>query len=154
MSENRKSAAGRSRKPAADTAKVPARTLPRPVDNVRAVASDYPFALLLGGMALGVVVGAMLPRAAGRKLARGAVAAATLAGELGLIYGRQALDKAGETAGSLDGLKAAVATTAADYSRRAADVTEDALTAARTSAREVGHKIGRQAIRLRSQLRH
>lgn len=152
------------------TAKVPAKTRtkaapkanqPTTVDSARAIASEYPFALLLGGLALGVVAGALLPRAAGRRLTKGAVAAASIAGELGLLYGRQALEKAGDAAGSLDGLKETVGANAADYSRKAADLVGDAGRKAAEAAseafaatRDASHKIGKQAIRLRSHLRH
>src|SRR6185369_15286450 len=67
-----------------------------PPEGYRALAMDYPFTLVLGGLAVGAIVGAMLPRSAARKLGRAAIAAAGVAGELGMAYGRQAMDAAGE----------------------------------------------------------
>jgi hypothetical protein len=134
---------------------------PAPTERVRAVASEYPFALMLGGVALGVIAGALLPRSVGRRLGKAGMAAAAVAGELGLAYGRKALEQAGTAASSLDEAKDAVAANAADYSRRAADlmseagrIAADAAGEALGSARDASHKIGQQAIRLRSHLRH
>jgi len=146
---------GTKGKTVSETAKTPARPqAAEPAESVRALAGDYPFTLVLGGLALGVVVGALLPRSAGKKLAQGAVAAATLAGELGLIYGKQALERAGEATGSLDELKDAVSARASTLSRKAAEAAGEALGSAGATAREASDKIGRQAARLRSHLRH
>lgn len=131
------------------------------LNRVRNLAAEHPFALILGSLALGAVAGALLPRSAGRKLSKGAVTAASMAGKLGLIYARQAMEKAEDAAESLAELKETVGTGAADYSRKAADLVsetgrkasnmaEDTL----ASARNVGQRIGKQAIKLRSHIRH
>ena len=158
-----------------DASQSPIRALPQPAEplaGARALAGEYPFAVMLGGLALGALVGAFLPRSAGRKLAKGAIAAASVAGELGLLYGRQALEKAGDAAGSLDELKDSVSSSATDYSRKAADavggasrkaadivgdagrLAADAAVDALASARDASHKIGKQVIKLRSHMRH
>ena len=154
-----------------------------PPEGLRALAMDYPFALVAGSVVVGAVVGALLPRSPFRKLAGGAAALATVAGELGMVYGRQALDKAGEAAGKLEDLRGDLGESAADYSRRATtligtasrvageviqeaaksalqagevmqDKVLDAAATAQKSTREAGAKVGRQAIRLRSHIRH
>ncbi len=122
-----------------------------PPEGLRALAADYPFALLIGGAALGVLAAAVLPRglrlAVGSKLSRRAVAAAGIAAELGLAYGKRALEAAAESAGEArekaGDLGAAATAGVAGYSQKAA-----------RTAREAGITIGRQAIKLRSHLRH
>lgn len=158
-----------------------------PPDGVRALAMDYPFALLAGSVVLGALVGVVLPRSPGRKLAGRVVTLATIAGELGMAYGRQAMEKASDTAGvaaeKLEDLREDIGGTAADYSKRAGglismagkiasealhdvartaleaseavqDKVQDAARTTQKSTREAGMKIGRQAIRLRSHIRH
>jgi len=150
-----------------------------PPEGYKALAMDYPFALVLGGLAVGVVVGALIPRSAASKLARGALAAAGVAGELGMTYGRQALDAAGDLSDDgrrklgnlgdhLTELGETLSESAGTYGRKAADVAGAASeamgkaagraveTAGDTAetARETGLKIARQVIRLTSQLRH
>lgn len=150
-----------------------------PPEGYKALAMDYPFVLVLGGLAVGAIAGALLPRAAGRKLVRGVVAAAGVASELGLAYGRQAFDVAGELSDEgrqklgglgekLVELGESVSESAAAYGRKAADFAADAASGAgkaadkagqsagvaAESARESGMKIARQVIRLTSQLRH
>jgi len=169
------------RKVAESQASLSRPTLPErnPPEGYRALAMDYPFAIVIGGLALGAIAGALLPRSAARKLARGVVAAAGVAGELGLTYGRQALDAAGDlsdegreklgTIGEkLAELSESVSEAAGAYGRKAADLAGDAASsagkaagkAAETagdaagSARDSGMKIARQVIRLTSQLRH
>lgn len=148
----------------ADLAKT---TLPErnPPEGVRALAMDYPFAILLGGLAVGVVAGAMFPKAAGRRVSRKALAAAAVAGELALTYGKQALQLANETAASakteggkiLDGigerledLSGTVGEAATGAGKRAADVSSDAA----ETVRETGMRIAQHVIKLTSQLRH
>ncbi len=158
MSENRKTSAnGGEQAHSAPAAEGSSPDFSR----VRNLATEHPLALIVGGLTLGAVAGALLPRSAGRRLAKGAVAAASMAGELGLLYVRQAIEKAEDAAESLAELKETVGTGASDYSRKAADLVsetgrkssnmaEDTL----ASARDVGQRIGKQAIKLRSHIRH
>lgn len=143
-----------------------------PPEGMRALAMDYPFAMLAGSVVVGAMIGALLPRSAASKLTRHAIAAAGVAAELGMAYGRQALDKAGETAGKLEDMRGdlggKLSDGASDLSSKAADLFGDAaeligeagrmageaMQDAAESARQAGLKIGRQSIRLRSHLRH
>lgn len=136
-----------------------------PPEGLKALAMDYPFALMLGGVAAGVVIGALLPKGAARKLTRGAIAAATVAGELGLTYGRNTLEAANETAatvtregrlkledlsGKLADLSESVGENANEAGKRALAVASDAA----EGARGTGLRLARQVIKLTSQLRH
>lgn len=49
---------------------------------------------LVGGLALGVLAAALLPRGSARRLAKGAVAAATVGTEAGMVLARQARERA------------------------------------------------------------
>ena len=135
-----------------------------PPEGIRALAMDYPFAMILGGVALGAVAGALIPRAAGRRLTQGALAAATVAGELGLAYGKHALEATGEAAASaskegrqllsglgerIEDLSGTVGQSATHAGKRAADAAGEAAEV----ARDVGMRIAQQVIRLITQAR-
>lgn len=121
-----------------------------PPEGYKALALDYPFTLILGGLALGAIAGALLPRSATRKLGRGAVVAAGVAGELGLAYGRQALETAVEVSGGGREKLGALGEKLMELGETVGAGASDAA----GSARDTGLKIVRQVIRLTSQLRH
>lgn len=136
-----------------------------PPEGVKALAMDYPFALMLGGLAVGVVVGTLMPKGTARKLTRGAIAAATVAGELGLTYGRNTLDAANETAATvtregrqkLDDLSGKLADLSGSMSENANEAGKRALAAASDAAegaRDTGLRLAQKVLRFTSQLRH
>jgi hypothetical protein len=59
----------------------------------------HPGIALAGGLALGVLASALLPRGSARRLAKGAVAAATVGSEAGFALARQARERARSAAG-------------------------------------------------------
>lgn len=65
-----------------------------PPEHVSTLAGQYPLLTLAAGALAGVALGALLPRALGRKFSRRAVTIVTLAGELGLAASRRARDAA------------------------------------------------------------
>jgi len=67
-----------------------------PPETYADLGRDYPLALVAGGLAVGLIAGAVLPRGAGRKLAQGIATAAVAAGEIGLGYGHKAVEAASE----------------------------------------------------------
>ena len=67
-----------------------------PPETYRELGGDYPVALLVGGLAVGLIVGVLIPRALSRKFGRNALAMATAAGELGSSYGRKVIDSAAD----------------------------------------------------------
>lgn len=116
------------------------------------MALGHPFALVLGGLALGAVAGALLPKSLGRRIGKGAVAAATMAAERGLAYGRQALEKTNETAREgrqkLGTLSETVGDEIVIYGKKAANSVD------LEPVRESGMKLARKVRKLASQLRH
>jgi hypothetical protein len=67
-----------------------------PPEKFSGLIGDYPGLAIAAGLGLGLLAGSLIPRSAGRKLVRGAVFLASTGGELGLIYGKQALHKVDE----------------------------------------------------------
>jgi hypothetical protein len=121
-----------------------------PPESLSDLARDYPGLVVVGGIALGLLVGALLPRGTARRLAQGAVAAAAASGEAGLSLARSARARA-ESAASDAGeqlaeLKDEAATSAGKLRRRASRAAGDASGA--------GLDIARAGLRLLSSLRH
>lgn len=69
-----------------------------PPESYRSLAGEYPWLAMAAGAGAGLLLGALLPRSFGGRLGRRALAAATVAGELGLAISRQARDAAAEAA--------------------------------------------------------
>jgi hypothetical protein len=136
-----------------------------PPEKLTSLIGDYPGLAIVAGLGLGVLVSALLPRHAGRKLAKGAVFVATAAGEVGLALGKQALEKADDA--TRDG-REILSETAADAGRLAADAGRKASKAAQdaghnaqrlagdatTTARDLGLALARKAVDAASRLRH
>ena len=108
-----------------------------PPENYRTLAKEYPWLALAAGLGVGVLVAALLPRNALGKAGRRAMGAATAAAELGLAYGKQARDAAGEAAH--DGLVIIDETTAPLRQR---------ATTAGKSARSRGMRLAREVVKL------
>ena len=68
-----------------------------PPEDYRSLAGQYPLLTMAGGLAAGVLIGALLPRKVGGKLGARALSAATIAGELGLALSKTARNRAGQT---------------------------------------------------------
>lgn len=69
------------------------------VKNLTEQIKAHPGIALAGGLALGVLASALLPRGSARRLAKGAVAAATVGSEAGFALARQARERARSAAG-------------------------------------------------------
>ena len=61
-----------------------------PPEQLSMLAGEYIGLSIAGGLVLGLVVGALLPRGPGRKLSRRALKLAALAGEAALVLGQRA----------------------------------------------------------------
>lgn len=139
-------------------------------EGLLAAAAEYPFLSVFGGIAAGAVIGALLPKALGGKLVRRSVALATVAGELGMVYGKSALEKAGEVGheaqerlgdavksldeGTADARARAVelaseaGTRASHLAGEAFSATRDTSTRLAGSTRDAGLDIARKVIKL------
>lgn len=69
-----------------------------PPEDYRGLAREYPWLTVAAGVGIGVLIAALLPRKFAGKTAKRAMGIATVAAELGLTYGRQARNAAGEAA--------------------------------------------------------
>lgn len=67
-----------------------------PPETYTELGKDYPVALVAGGLAIGLLAGALLPRGFGRRVARSMVTAAAITGEISRKYGGQVVNVAGE----------------------------------------------------------
>lgn len=120
-----------------------------PPETYRSLAGEYPWATVLGGLALGALAGALLPKGAARKLGSRALTIATVAGELGLTFSKQARDKAGEVGregiARLGDLSESVGENTADLRQRAGS--------AAGRARSRGLELAGRAVKLAARVR-
>ncbi len=120
-----------------------------PPDDLRSLAADYPLLTIAAGLGAGLLLGAVLPKAFGRKFASRAITAATIAGEIGLMMGGKA-KKATLEAGS-EGLHRL-----SDLRDETAEFRERALRLAGSvvgGARNSGITLAREAVRLAARAR-
>lgn len=113
-----------------------------PPESYRTLAGEYPWLTVAAGLGAGLIVGALVPKAVGGKLGKRAVAAASLAAELGLALSRRAGSEVEER--GRDGLRR-VSEAAAPLRQRAARGTR--------SARETGLVLAREALKLAARRR-
>jgi len=90
----------KSDRPRASKKPVSATQLPdgEPPEKLSTLAAEYVGLSIAGGLVIGLLIGALFPRSAARRLARNAGKVATVAGEVGMAYAAQAIARAGETA--------------------------------------------------------
>lgn len=124
-------------------------TLPkRGQDAARSVtnfAREHPGAIVAGGVALGLIAGAVLSRGTGRKIVRHALTLAEVAGTASLALGKQAMDKAEDAGGELRRQGEAIAGKAG----KLAEPAEEAVDA----ASEAAQRLLRKAVELAGKLR-
>lgn len=113
-----------------------------PPESYRSLAAEYPWLTVAAGLGAGLLVGALLPKKAGTKLGKRALAAATVAGELGLALSKQARERAGDA--GREGL--------ARLGEGGAAVRRKAGSAA-GSARATGLTLARHAVKLAARAR-
>jgi hypothetical protein len=111
------------------------------VDFVR----EHPGLVVAGGVALGLVAGALLSRGGGRRLARHALTLAEVAGTASMALGRQAMERA-EDAGS--GLRRQ-GEVLAEKAGKLAGPAEEAV----DTASEAAQRLLRKAVELAGKLR-
>ena len=104
---------------------------------IEKAVADHPLALLAGSMVLGVIAASFLPRSWGSKLGSRMLGLATVAAELGAVYGTKALSAAAEGA-----------RTGQDKLEDLGEVLADQGSDARRRAIELGTLAGKRAIEL------
>lgn len=105
-----------------------------PPEGVSGLIADYPGLAIAAGVGIGLIAGALLPRSAGRKMARGAVFLASTGSELGLALGKQALRKADEaTRDSRERLSETAGDVAHTVAERASDLSHKAAEVSRSA---------------------
>jgi hypothetical protein len=67
-----------------------------PVDQMTAFAREHPLVLVAGGLAIGIALSALVPKSPTRKLSKNAFGFFATLAELGISYGRQAMEAAEE----------------------------------------------------------
>lgn len=132
-----------------------------PPEGVSGLIAEYPGLAIAAGIGIGLLVGALLPRSAGRKIARGAVFLASAGGEIGLALGKQAFQAADEaTREGRERLTETATGVAQNITERASDLGHKATDAGRNAninakrlagdaserARDVGAGIAKLAI--------
>ncbi len=130
-----------------------------PADPWKAVskfAHEHPAVVIAGGIATGLLVGALIPRRTIRNVSRRAVELAELAGAAGLTLGEQARRKAEAAGADLRERGAAVAERAAErietYGEAAAERAERILDSAEQAAGKAGKIIADKASELKSRV--
>ncbi|MEP7222098.1 MAG: hypothetical protein ABI673_05460 [Novosphingobium sp.] len=120
-----------------------------PPEGFVALAMDYPFAAIAGGLAIGLLAGSFLPRGTGRRLAKVATSAALTAGSIGRDYGMQALETVGEA--SRDGRQklGELGHAAAAQGKRALHTTDEQA----RKGRDLGLRLVGEAMKFASTLR-
>ena len=113
-------------------------TAKRITDQIKA----HPGLAIAGGVALGVIASALLPRGSARRLAKGAVAAAAVGSEAGLALARQARERAASAAGEASEQLGKAGSGARQLSQRAAAVGSNAASAGLDLTRTVLRVLG------------
>lgn len=124
-----------------------------PPDRFSTLAGEYPFLVMAGGIAAGILIAALVPRAVASKVAKRAGVLAAVAGEFGMAYSKHALDKAGEAGRDA---REKVGEWGEAIDDNTADARERAAKAARSAAgtaRSTGLALARNAVRLATKAR-
>jgi hypothetical protein len=65
-------------------------------DRLTSVARQHPLLLIAGGLAIGVALSTLIPRSPTRRMSKNAIGFLATIAELGIAYGRQAMEAAEE----------------------------------------------------------
>lgn len=110
-----------------------------PPETLADLAREHPGLVLAGGLAVGLLVGALIPRRKGGRLLRNAASLAAVAGELALAFGEQTREKAEDARDRIVDLSHK----AGDVSRRAAHTGMEKG----DEARAAGLRMARKAVK-------
>lgn len=106
-----------------------------PPEDYRSLIAEYPWLAVAAGAGLGLLAGALVPKKTGSKFGKRALSLAIAAGEIGLALSKQAGERAGEA--GRDGLSLA----------------KQGGKQVRSTARNTGATIAREAIKLAARVR-
>jgi hypothetical protein len=115
---------------------------------------EHPAVFIAGGVALGVVIGALIPKRTGSSVAKRALALAATAGEIGLAASRQAREGAEKAAHEAKGLAGKAATEAGKLIDRDSVIVREKAGQLASVAREAGQRVAERASDLASRLKH
>jgi len=140
---------------------LPRQEKPDTAAQVSAFVREHPLLVVAGGIALGAVAAALLPRGTGRKLVRRAANLAELAGTASAILGTQLREKAGEAGAGMREQGAAMAERlerlGTDATARVGKLSEAAGTRIEKlidPVESAASKVAKKAAELRSRVRH
>lgn len=120
---------------------LPRRNADNPARAVTDFVKEHPVLTVAGGVAVGVLVSALLPKGAARRAAGRAVTLAELAGAATAAFGRDAWDKAEDVGGELRERTAALGSAAAERAGRVREAAADRIAPAGDAASELVHRI-------------
>lgn len=126
---------------------------------------DHPLLVVAGGIAIGAVVAALLPRGTGRRVARRAVQLAEVAGTASALLGSRAKDAAsaageglreqgGVLAEKLERLGETASDRLGQARSSAAPLVERLIDPVENAALKAAEKVSKKASELRSRVRH
>ncbi len=114
---------------------------------------QYPWLIVGGGIAVGALIAALMPRGTGRRLGKQAMAAAAIGTEAALAFSKQARDAASEAGREglerLGDLGETIGDGTADFRDRASKVGGSAV----RQARDTGFSLAREAVKLAARVR-
>ncbi len=126
---------------------------PEPPEDLASLLKEHPGLILAGGLAVGLLAGALLPKKAAAKtggnLGAKALSLAAVAAELAMTLGQQARDQAGDAAREGRAKLADLGESAGTLGRKAAY----RASAVRGEAARTGLKLARQAVKLAAKTR-
>jgi len=122
--------------------------------SLSALVRENPAAFIAGGVVLGLVLGALIPKRATGSLTKRALALAATAGELGLAASRQARESAGRAAVDARDLAGKAAKEAGKIIDRDAVIVREKAGQLAEVARGAGAKVADRAGSLASRLKH
>lgn len=127
-------------------------------DNAADFVAAHPFTSLAGAIALGVIIGAVLPKSTGRKLGKGAVGVAGFAARIGASYVQHAWAAAREAkqaaAERMEALDETVMDSTAGLRHDVKRIAEKAGDSSRSAGRAVTRRATRMADLITSRTRH
>lgn len=127
-------------------------------DNAAEFVATHPFASLAGAVAVGMVVGAMLPKSTGRKLGKSALGIGSFLAKIGASYAQQAWSAAREArkaaAEQIEDLDETIMDSTSGLRHDMKRIAEKASDSSRNAGRAVTRRATKMADLITSRTRH